>query len=153
MDRTGSQWLKFTKVAICDSAGNELHQVMSGQDVLIRLYYKSDREFRNASVFASFNVRNSQGYLLANLNSVDSGQSMLDVYLEGYFECQWPKFNLRSGSYDCNLFCSVKGEIVDWMQNAFIINVEDGDYYNTGKLIDRTAGEILITHSWTSGKK
>ncbi|MEI9478002.1 MAG: ABC transporter ATP-binding protein [Deltaproteobacteria bacterium] len=152
-DRQGSQWLKFTKVAIYDSEGNELQQVMSGQDVLIQLHYESEREMRNASVDVSFNVRNSQGYRLANLNSVDSGHSLLDIYSEGYFECYWPQFNLRSGSYDCNLFCCVNGEIVDWMQNAFFINVEDGDYHKTGKLIDRGQGDVLIAHSWACGPK
>ena len=152
-DRQGSQWLKFTKVAIYDSKGNELQQVMSGQDVLIQLHYESEREMRNVSVLVSFNVRSSQGYLLANLNSVDSGHSLLDIYSEGYFECYWPKFNLRSGSYDCNLFCSVNGEIVDWMQNAFIVHAEDGDYYKTGRLVSRDQGDVLIAHSWACGPK
>lgn len=147
-DRKGSQWLKFTKVALYDSGGKELQQVMSGQDVFIRLFYKSEREKQNALVLASFNVRNNQGYLLTNLNSVDSGHSTLDIYRNGYFECYWPKFNLRSGSYDCNLFCSVNGDIVDWMQSAFAINVEDGDFFQTGKLIDREQGEILVHYSW-----
>src|SRR5437773_2972711 len=31
-DRTGSQWLKFTKVVIYDSIGNEINQVISDQD-------------------------------------------------------------------------------------------------------------------------
>ena len=35
--------------------------------------------------------------------------------------------NFRSGSYDCALFCAVNGEIVDWLQSAFTIQVEDGD--------------------------
>jgi lipopolysaccharide transport system ATP-binding protein len=152
-DRKGSQWLKFTKVNIYDSKGNELQQVMSGQDVLIQLHYESEREMRNVSVLVSFNVRNSQGYLLANLNSIDSGQNLFDIYSKGYFECRWQKFNLRSESYDCNLFCSVNGEIVDWMQSAFIINVEDGDYYKTGRLISRTQGDVLIAHSWSCGGK
>jgi lipopolysaccharide transport system ATP-binding protein len=153
MDRKGSKWLKFTKVVIYDSEGNELRQVMNGQNVLIKLHYKSEREMRNVPVLVSFNIRNSQGYLLANLNSVDSGHSLLDIYSEGYFECRWSKFNLRSGSYDCNLFCSVNGEIVDWMQTAFIINVEDGDYYKTGKLISRDQGDVLIAYSWACGAK
>jgi lipopolysaccharide transport system ATP-binding protein len=151
-DRIGSQWLKFTKVAFYDSEGNELRQVMSGQDVYIRLYYQSERQKRNASVLVAFNVRNSQGYLLANLNSVDTGQHNLEIYHKGYFECRWPKFNLRSGIYNCTLFCSVDGEIVDWIRNAFTIDVEDGNYYGTGKLIERQQGEILIDHSWRSGK-
>jgi homopolymeric O-antigen transport system ATP-binding protein len=150
-DRMGSQWLKFTRVVVYDSEGNEINRVMSGQDISVRLYYESKKEMQNALVFVSFNLRNNQGVLLTNMNSIDSGFSRLDIYREGYFECQWPKFNLRVGDYDCNLFCSVNGEIVDWMQSAFIINVEDGNFFQTGKLVG-AQGEVLVDHSWSCGR-
>ncbi len=151
-DRKGSQWLKFNKVAFYDIEGNELKHMMSGQDFRIRFYYLADKEKINASVLVAFNVKTNQGYTLANLNSVDAGQSMHNIYLQGCFECCWPKFPLRSGSYDCTLFCSVNGEIVDWVQNAFRLEVEDGDYYKTGKLIERNQGDILFDHKWASGE-
>jgi lipopolysaccharide transport system ATP-binding protein len=150
-DRTGSQWLKFTKVVIYDSEGDEIHRVMSGQDIFVRLYYESEQEIKKAVVFVSFNLRNNEGVLLTNMNSVDSGFGRLSIYRRGYFECQWPKFNLRAGQYDCNLFCSVNGDIVDWMQSAFIINVEDGNFFQTGKLVG-AQGDILIHHSWSCGR-
>jgi hypothetical protein len=150
-DRTGSQWLKFTNVVIYDSEGHEIDQVMSGQDIFVRLYYESEKEMQNALIFVSFNVRNNQGVLLTNMNSVDSGFGRLDIFRSGYFECRWPKFNLRSGDYDCNLFCSVNDDIVDWMQSAFVIHVEDGNFFQTGKLVG-AQGEILIHHSWSCGR-
>ena len=150
-DRIGSQWLKFTRVVIYDSEGEELSQVMSGQGISIRLYYESQKEMQNATVFVSFNLRNNQGILLTNMNSVDSGFGRLDIHRNGYFECQWPKVNLRGGEYDCNLFCSVNGEIVDWMQSAFVINVEDGNFFQSGTLVG-AQGEILVDHSWSCGR-
>jgi len=150
-DRTGSQWLKFTKVIIYDSEGEQIDRIMSGQDIRVRLYYESQKEMQKALVFVSFNLRNNQGVLLTNMNSIDSGFSRLNIYRRGYFECQWPKFNLRVGDYDCNLFCSVNGDVVDWMQSAFIINVEDGNFFQTGKLVG-AQGEILIDHSWSCGR-
>jgi lipopolysaccharide transport system ATP-binding protein len=150
-DRNGSQWLKFTRISIYDLEGNELHKVLSGQDICIRFYYESDKNKQKASVLVAFNVKSSQGYLLANLNSVDTGQSIFDIYASGYFECCCPKFRFRSGSYDCNLFCSVNGEVVDWIQSAFIIDVEDGDYYGTGKLLERNQGDVLIDCLWRTG--
>lgn len=150
-DRTGSQWLKFTKVGIYESGGHEINQVLSGQNIIVRLYYESEKEMQNALVFVSFNVRNNQGVLLTNMNSVDSGFSRLDIYRKGYFECQWPKVNLRSGAYECNLFCSVNDEIVDWVQSAFTMNVEDGNFFQTGKLVG-AQGDILIHHSWSCGR-
>lgn len=150
-DRTGSQWLKFTKVVIYESGGHEINQVLSGQDIVVRLYYESEKEMQNALVFVSFNVRNNQGVLLTNMNSFDSGFSRLDIYGKGYFECQWPKVNLRFGAYECNLFCSVNDEIVDWVQSAFVMNVEDGNFFQTGKLVG-AQGDILIHHSWSCGR-
>lgn len=152
-DRQGSQWLKFTKVGLYDNAGNEQRQVVSGQDVFLRFYYTSDRVMSNAVVNIAFGVTSSQGYLLANLNSLDVGKSVLDLYREGFFQCVWPRFNFRSGSYDCALFCAVNGEIVDWLQSAFTIQVEDGDFFNTGKLIGREGGDVLVCYDWSSYSK
>jgi lipopolysaccharide transport system ATP-binding protein len=149
-DRQGSQWLKFTKVGLFDASGNEQRQVISGQDVFIRFYYVSDKVMREATVNIACNVRSSQGYLLTNLNSLDVDKSIMDLYPTGFFQCAWPLFNLRSGSYDCALFCAVNGDIVDWLQSAFTINVEDGDFFNTGRVISRDQGDVLISYDWTS---
>jgi lipopolysaccharide transport system ATP-binding protein len=149
-DRQGSQWLNFTKVVLHDNEGRQISQATSGQDLRIRIHYTSKQEKKGASVLVSFNIRNDQDYLLTNLNSIDSGHENLDIFTNGYFECLWPKFNLRSGRYICNLFCSVNGEIVDWIQYAFNITVEDGDYFNTGRLVDRLQGDILVQNTWQS---
>ena len=149
-DRQGSQLLKFTKVRFFDSLGNELHQVVSGQDVFIRFCYVSDKVMSNAVVNIAFNVRSSQGYLLTNLNSLDIERYSMDLYPTGFFQCAWPRFNLRSGSYDCALFCAVNGDIVDWLQSAFSMQVEDGDFFGTGKIINREQGDILVQYEWSS---
>jgi hypothetical protein len=45
----------------------------------------------------------------------------------------------------------VNGEVVDWMQSAFVINVEHGNFFRTGKLVG-AQGEILIHHYWSCGR-
>jgi lipopolysaccharide transport system ATP-binding protein len=150
MDRSGDQSLKFTKVVLCNAAGEELNQAISGSDIYIKIYYLSSKKLKSANVNISFNIKTEVGYVLMNLNSVDSGYDNLDIFKEGYFECQWPKITLKTGSYNCNLFCSINGKIVDWIQDAFTINVENGDFFGTGKIIDRSQGDILALHSWKS---
>ena len=149
-DRKGSQWLKFIKVGLFDALGNEQKQVIAGHDVFIRFYYVSDKVMDDATVNVAFNVRSSQGYLLTNLNSLDVGNSKMHLYHTGFFQCAWPRFNLRSGSYDCALYCEVCGDIVDWLQSAFTIQVEDGDFFNTGSIINRKQGDVLVSYSWSS---
>lgn len=147
-DRKGTQWLKFTKVEVCSHDGHEVAHALSGQDISIRFHYVSNREIPRAVVNVAFNVRSDQGYLLTNLNSVDVGHESLAIYHRGFFQCSWPKLSLRAGVYDCALLCSVNGEIVDWLQDAFSLSVEDGDFYNTGKIVARSQGDVLSQYSW-----
>jgi lipopolysaccharide transport system ATP-binding protein len=149
-DRKGSQWFKFTSVKLFNAEGNEQRQVISGQDLFIRFCYVSDKVMRDATVNIAFNVRSSQGNLLTNLNSLDVDKTTMNLYPKGFFQCVWPRFNLRSGSYDCALFCAVNGDIVDWLQSAFSIQVEDGDFFKTGRIINREQGDFLVSYDWTS---
>jgi len=150
-DRKGNQFLKFTKVVICDDQGKEINQVLSGQEVNIRLHYISKKEIQNANVLVAFNI-SYQGFVISNLNSQDSGDMDLNIFDEGYFECKWQHVNLISGAYACTIFCSINGEIVDWVISAFMLNIENGDFFKTGQLI-KSDGSVLIPHSWSSLKE
>ena len=55
---------------------------------------------------------------------------------------------LMPGKYDLTIFIEVNGEISDWIQNAISIDVEPGDYYNTGKLIPQGQGTFLMNYSF-----
>jgi lipopolysaccharide transport system ATP-binding protein len=149
-DRNGSQSLRFTHVNIVDRQGNPLEIVLSGEDVLFRFFYNADFEKQSTNVNIAFNVFNPQGVLITHLNSKDVGKMELNVAKQGYFECRWHRMNLRSGIYTCNLFCEVNGVIVDWIQSAFQFHVEDGDYYQTGSMALRSAGEVLVDYDWQS---
>ena len=151
-DRKGNKSLKFTNVSFFDSNGNEIDNTLSGDDLYVRIYYIAKKELYNATVNVAFNVRTPTGYILTNLTSSDSSSQTMNVYRVGYFECKWSRLNLRSGAYDCNLFCTINGDIADWLQSAFTLNVDDGDYFGTGKMIDRTQGDILVSHSWISSE-
>jgi lipopolysaccharide transport system ATP-binding protein len=151
-DRRGSQWLRFTDVELLDGDAKRVQTVLSGSDLVLRFHYEADRELRDADVNIAFNVRSQDGIVITNLNSADSGQRRQPIYRSGFFECRWPRFRLRSGTYHCALFCQVNGDIVDWMQNAFRIEAEDGDFFGTGRLVARDQGDVLVEHSWSSGQ-
>jgi lipopolysaccharide transport system ATP-binding protein len=148
-DRKGNQRLTFTAVKLFGAAHLEQRQAVSGQDLFIRFYYTAKEELRGAVVNIAFNVRSSRGALLTNVNSVDVGKSVMDLQQQGYFQCEWPRFNLRSGIYDCALFCEVNGEIADWLQSAFTIVVEDGDFFGTGRVVGREQGDVLFPYDWS----
>jgi len=149
-DRQGDGSLRFTRVEICDNLGHPIETVLSGQDIRIRFYYETATPSARSNVNIAFNIYSPQGVLLTHLNTRDTAQMVMSIGETGYLECEWPHFNLRSGVYTCALFCEINGTIVDWLQSAFQIHVEDGDFFGTGSLVDRSQGDILVNYRWSS---
>ena len=151
--RRGNGRLQFTGVTFVSADATPLTVALSGHDLRIRLHYECAEPRSDAAVNIAFNVRSPSGYLLTNLNTVDTGSTRMPLYRKGYFECVWPRLNLRAGSYECTLFCSIDSEIADWIQNAFRMEIEDGDFYGTGRIIQRDQGDVLVPHSWTTAEE
>jgi lipopolysaccharide transport system ATP-binding protein len=149
-DRRGNHFLTFLRVVILDKENNEISQILTGQDIRLRFYYKATRSIQSTDVHVSFVIKD-RDYPLSNVNSIDSGYSDLEIFKEGYFECRWDKVNITSGSYTCSIFCSINGRISDWLDAAFTLQVENGDYYGSGRLIGYQS-KFLIQHSWKSEK-
>ncbi|MFN8530017.1 MAG: ABC transporter ATP-binding protein [Anaerolineae bacterium] len=147
-DRSGAGNLRFTHVEFFDKNGQKLHHVLSGQTVKLRFYYVSSKTLTDATVHLAFNVYNPLGLILTNLNTRDVGSTTQSIGRDGYFECTWERFNLRSAVYTCALYCEVNGIVEDWIQSAFQLHVDDGDYHGTGSLIDRGQGDILVSYEW-----
>ncbi|WP_340066114.1 ABC transporter ATP-binding protein [Ascidiimonas aurantiaca] len=58
-----------------------------------------------------------------------------------------PKNPLNQGSYHVTLYLTGNGEIYDWIQNAFTFEVKEGDFYNNGKVVPRSQGDILLNYT------
>ncbi len=146
-DRKGNQFLRFTRVVLCDVQGNELTQVLSGRDILVRCYYAASSRLHNAKVNVALGVV-YRGRILINMNSYNSSNGLLDIYENGFFECSWKNFNLTAGSYDCVMFCAINGEVADWVDSALTLDVENGDFFGGGNF--EYNGTVLVPHSWIS---
>jgi len=148
-DRKGNRALLFTGVAIYDDHGNELRRVISGQNIRLRCYYVADSLIRDAKVNASICIV-EHGRIIINLNSENTGDSVMDIHAEGFFECRWDSFCLTAGIYNCILFCSINGEIADWIDPAFVLDIDNGDFFEGGG--SNYYGVVLIKHRWSSNQ-
>ena len=149
-DRKGNGRLRFHAVSMHDALGNEVPSPLCGKAASLRLHYDSDYPSEVHDVDMAFKLRNESGGTVTTFANIPAGQGRLALHKRGYFECMWPKTVLRSGSFVCALYCAVDGEVCDWMQDAFTITVEDGDFYGTGALLSREHGDVLCEHQWLS---
>ena len=67
---------------------------------------------------------------------------------EGEISCHIDKFPLAKGTYSVNLFSKSGSEVIDWLQEALLVNVEEGDFYGTGKVLNSSHNAVLINHQW-----
>lgn len=67
-----------------------------------------------------------------------------------YINCDIPKLPLTGGRYVVRLWASSKGIIQDFVENGIFMDVENGDYFKTGKILKgHFVGKIMLCeHSW-----
>jgi lipopolysaccharide transport system ATP-binding protein len=143
-DRRGSGLLRFVESWFADEQGRRLRLVTTGQNLSLHIRYIAHQPLHNVSI--GFNLYENEGYVLLNFNTEHHGGNIPFVPQVGDFVCEVPKFPLRTGRYFGNIQCSVNGVVADWVQNAFRLDVEDGDFFGSGRLV--TQGRIVAHHSW-----
>jgi lipopolysaccharide transport system ATP-binding protein len=53
------------------------------------------------------------------------------------------------GRYSVNVYCSVGGVMADYLTDAAVFDVDEGDFYGTGKLPPTGHGLVLVPYRWS----
>jgi hypothetical protein len=72
---------------------------------------------------------------------------------QGTVKCALPKLPFSQGTYHVNLYCEVKGILADWVQEATVLTVTNGDYYGTGKHVPLGHSGFLANQIWSYHSK
>ena len=150
-DRTGNGLFRFSQITFLDKDLNTQPVFLSGSELNIRIKYKTsnNQELRNVSI--AIGIKNSSDIQLTVVSNEYSGNEIEILPAEGTIICKIPKLPFLGDEYSLNLFARVNGEISDWVTNTCNLEIETGDYYNTGKITDNTQSLFLIDHSFSLG--
>jgi len=147
--RTGNQRIKFSKIKCLDTDNNEINEIMCGQDVFFEMSYLSTPKIgANDSIVSSISFYNLTGQRLFNCRSDMQGIYYKNLNYRGKIYCHFPQFPLPPGEFRVNLQFAVNGVISDWVRDAFILNVIEGDFFNLGYIPQRRSSEIMVQHEW-----
>ena len=147
-NRFGSGLLKFHYFEILDENNNAIDSVLSGQDIKLKFHCKCNSEEDLPIVHFSLKITEKNGNTLMHVsNSVVNGtefsinKSQNDVYLTVCIK----KNPFNSGTFPIHLFLSdMRNEIYDEIEFAGEINVEGGNFYNSGKLPKAEITPLLL---------
>ena len=147
--RKGSGRVRFVNGWIEDKKGNKSPVVCSGNTIRICLQY-ANRDSVGISnlVFAVAFDSPLVGRVFMCQSNLAPCQ-ITPRSPDGVIVLEIPKLPLMKGVYTTNLYCSaqgISGELLDWIPQAFHLEVEQGDYFGSG--VAPTGGVFLVDHFW-----
>lgn len=148
-DRKGNRSLHFTSYEMRDAAGLPLQSASTGEDLILAFGYQTTSPDGAANVHVAIGVHDKLDESLFHLSTDVLGADFKHLPASGAIICRIPRLPLQPGKYQFNLYCTVGGDIADWVQNAGVIDVEPGDFFGTGRLPPITQGPFVMEHGWS----
>ena len=148
-DRQGNGVLRFTGCVFRGGTGSlGAGNLCAGEDAAILIHYKSRNGLPLKHVKVAVGIRGTHGEPLCHLDSGITGDHFSEIPGEGVFECRIPRLPLQSGRFTFAVFANVSGQIADWVQEAGVMDVSDGDFFRSGRMPPPAAGPFLVDHEW-----
>lgn len=147
-DRKGEGKIRLTNFEMLNAENNILETTISGQLIRFKIDYECNNNPNPKNISTALSITRSDGFLVTVLSNEISSTLFRTIPQKGSFICTIDKLPLTSGNYLINLIVHQNNIIQDWIQEAAFINVEDGDFYNTGKIVPSTHRSILLEQQW-----
>jgi lipopolysaccharide transport system ATP-binding protein len=136
-DRQGTGKVRFTNIQSSMRLGAESE---------IRLEYSGQSPLRNVEVSLGLLTLRGEGCLwLANSLTGNDFALLPNI---GTMVCRLDRTTLLPGVYSINVYCTVNGELADWVQDAARIEVAEGDFFGTGRTPPPAYCNLVASHEW-----
>ena len=149
-DRSGSGQLRFTGLCFFDQNDHPIPAPICGQSIKIKLDYIAENSLTNINVASSISFNSLYGENKILLRSDLVGTTYNNLEKKGSFYCLINKFPLSPGTYSIN--CHAENtriqEVLDFLEQACIVEVQTGDYFNTGKLPYPDLLSVCVEQQW-----
>jgi lipopolysaccharide transport system ATP-binding protein len=148
-DRKGDNKIKFTSVQFQNERGENIPYFYSGQNIRITLCFKNNTQQSLKNLNVALGIDNQKGERIANLSTEVRGSDLGELQADAqHILIDLDKLPLTPGRYGFTIYCTVNGVIADWISNAGFFEVEEGDFYGTGKLPPSSQGNFLLNYKF-----
>jgi lipopolysaccharide transport system ATP-binding protein len=148
IDRTGKGLIKIMDLELVNASDMVISSAVSGQKIKFKIGYNCIQNIQSTNISVAISISRSDGYLVTLLNNEIASSVFHNINQEGFFFCEIEKLPLTSGLYFVNVMVKQDDDIQDWVQEAMSFSVENGDFYNTGKMIPDSHKSILFEQKW-----
>jgi lipopolysaccharide transport system ATP-binding protein len=147
-DRIGDGRLRFTTVSFLDVNRQPVESFIAGKDAIIALEYETINGQQLSNISFGVGINASFGNRLTTLDSEVTQEPFKNIPDRGVVYCNIPRMPLAADEYNINVFCEANGSVVDWVLNAASFTVESGDFFGTGRVLERVQAVFLLENHW-----
>jgi lipopolysaccharide transport system ATP-binding protein len=146
-DRTGIGNLRFAKVT---TTGNSIsnNEIFSGKELSFEIEIDKVNDVQGP-FWVAIAIYDEWGTQLSDLSNLYTDQSLfLSTDKKINITCIVKSIPLKHGKYVFNCHLSSAHGVEDFIRDAGIIEVDDGDFFKTGKSLIENQGNVLMNQSW-----
>lgn len=154
LDRRGDGRAAFTSLWMANGRGEPINAARAGKELRIYLSYSLRADVGSLDrVSVSLGIHDGRGKRVTTMSTDYLG---VDLRIEDGGHICWHinKLPLHKGKYRCNVFMSSgdRKSVVDWVQDAFVLDVIEGDYYGSGAVVKHPDDVFYMDYEFIAGQ-
>ncbi len=152
-DRRGSQKIHVRKIMLFDMQGREIYQVHSGQSFSIHFVYHINEHIPMPEMLNfCLDISSKEDYKLIQHHTRLTRTSLSDYRNNDTVVFAIQDLPLVEGEYNISYCILLDNIFLDGLENAFVLKVERGDFFNYREMPLYSHGKMLIKGDWSLRK-
>jgi lipopolysaccharide transport system ATP-binding protein len=145
-DRQRHAQFLLHKIELFDEAGESIPFATTGKPLRIRLHYEAGQAFSQVSVALKFKEMNGNAKTVLWTKLLNKTYQTTSP--AGYFDCVLPKVALSAQTYLLNILVETPFEKLDWIQDAYQLQVAEGKYYPESSIQNYQESIVFTDFTW-----
>jgi lipopolysaccharide transport system ATP-binding protein len=142
--RKGSGQFKVERIRMVNDLGLPIIIARTGSELIFEIQFNRTIRLNEGSFRIDFAIDTEQDMRVGWFSS-DAVVSKLKKEFK-IVSLKIPKFIFGSGKYYLTFYITLNGIVVDYIHQGFPFEVEEGDFFNTGKTIPKSQTFIYTEH-------
>ncbi len=142
--RKGSGRFRIASISMMNQQHEPIFVARTGSEVVFEIKMNKRLNKREGAFRIDFAIDTEQDMRIGWFSSDAVINKLGDEFDTVLFKI--PKFNYGKGSYYLTFHCTWNGEVVDYIHQAYSFDVEEGDFFGTGKVVPASQTLIYTEH-------
>ena len=149
-ERAGNGAVQLVSARVFNEVGQASSHLIAGRSAAFEFRYKNFSSERRGINFM-FTIFNNLGIAVSTFD-LSHSRKLVDASGQGgVITCHIPDLPLPIGEYRAGALLTVNSEVADWIPNILVFQVDNSNFFSSGRNPPVQLSTCLIRHEWQQG--